>query len=147
MKLMYVFGAVATVALAACSGPQPPAAPVVAAATPATPPAPAKASAESLSIAFAEGSTKLSPEALSQLDGAARLYRDAHPEVMIVSGHTDPSGAEFPNLILSAHRAASVKTALVERGVPADRLQIVAVGQAQPVPTVTPDKVAVITWR
>jgi OmpA-OmpF porin, OOP family len=104
-------------------------------------------SVESVSIDFRGGSATLSAEALAQLDGAARLYRDAKPEVMIVTGHTDKTGQEFPNVILSARRAAAVKQALADRGVPTDRLQIVAVGEAEPVPGVPPSRTAVVTWR
>jgi OOP family OmpA-OmpF porin len=116
-------------------------------AKPAAPAAHAGPSVESVSIDFHSGSAALSPEALAQLDGAARLYRDAKPEVMIVTGHTDKTGPEFPNVILSAHRAAAVKQALADRGVPTDRLQIVADGEAEPVPGVAPSRTAVITWR
>jgi len=52
------------------------------------------------------------------LDGAARLYRDAKPEAMIIVGHSDKTGEEFANLILSGRRADAVKKALVDRGIP-----------------------------
>ena len=107
---------------------------------------PAK-SAESLTIGFENGGTKLTPAAIAELDRAARLYRDAGPEVMIVSGHSDKSGSEYANLLLSARRAEQVKHALVDRGVPADRLQIVAIGQAEPVAGLEPARSAVVTWR
>jgi outer membrane protein OmpA-like peptidoglycan-associated protein len=146
--------------LAACShvSPTPPAqnativqpAPAVATGAVSVAPAtasPPKALNESLTISFSDASTTLSPDAQSQLDGAARLYRDAGPEVMIVSGHTDRSGAEFQNILLSARRAEKVKQALVDRGVPSDKLQIVAIGEAEPVPGVQPSRSAVVTWR
>ena len=102
---------------------------------------------ESLTINFDTAGATLSPQANSQLDGAARLYRDAHPEVMIISGHSDKTGQEFANLVLSARRADTVKKALVDRGIPAERLQIVAIGQAEPVASVPPSRSAVVTWR
>jgi len=117
------------------------AAPVIAAA------APQKPADESLTIDFDRNDASLSPAAAAQLDGAARLYRDAHPEVMIVSGHSDKSGREFENLILSARRADLVKQALVQRGIPAERLQIVAVGEAEPVAGIPASRSAVVTWR
>ena len=135
--------------LPACSAA--PASGTVAAAAPtpatATPPAAAKPADESLTIAFAEGAAKLSPEANEQLDTAARLYRDAKPEVMIIAGHTDTTGSEFQNLVLSGRRASLVKQALVDRGVPASVLQIVAIGEAEPVVGVLPSRSAVVTWR
>lgn len=102
---------------------------------------------ESLTINFDTADAALSPRANSQLDGAARLYRDARPEVMIISGHSDRTGGEFANLVLSARRADAVKKALIDRGIPAERLQIVAIGQAEPVASVPPSRSAVVTWR
>lgn len=142
--------------LAACAGSQAPSSEAAAQApsTPVQAPAPtpstqaaAKPADESLTIDFNTAGTTLSPQAKSQLDGAARLYRDAQPEVMIISGHSDKSGEEFANLILSARRADIVKKALVDRGIPAERLQIVAVGEAELVPTAPPSRTAVVTWR
>ena len=130
----------------ACAATPPPAA-VAAAPPPAVAVPPAKPSAESLTIEFALGAATLSQAALAQLDGAARLYRDAQPEIMIVAGHTDKAGPEFPNLLLSARRAASVKRALVERGVPAERLQIIAYGEADAAPSATASRAVVVTWR
>jgi OOP family OmpA-OmpF porin len=106
-----------------------------------------KPSDESLTIAFPPALATLSPTALAQLDSAARLYRDAKPEVMIVAGHSDPTGQEYDNLILSAKRAAAVKEGLVDRGLPADRLQIVAIGAAEPVPSIPASRTAIVTWR
>lgn len=128
--------------MAGCSAPPPPPAPASVAA-----PAPAKPAVESVSIAFDTNVASLSPEANNQLDGAARLYRDAKPEVMIVAGHTDKTGSEFGNLLLSAQRAEAVKQGLVDRGVPAERLQVVAIGEAEPVPNIPASRSAVITWR
>lgn len=107
----------------------------------------AKPATESLTISFNEGTYGLSPQANAQLDTAARLYRDGKPEVMIVSGHTDATGNEFNNVVLSAKRANLVKHALVDRGIPAERLQIVAFGSAQPDANVAPSRSAVVTWR
>ena len=129
----------------ACAATPPSAA--VAAAPPPAAAAAAKPSAESLTIEFVSGASTLSQAALAQLDGAARLYRDAQPQIMIVAGHTDKVGPEFPNLLLSARRAASVKRALVERGVPAERLQIIAYGEADAAPSVTVSRAVVVTWR
>ncbi len=135
--------------LAACAGSQAPSSEVAVQAPAPSPPTQvaAKPADESLTIDFDVAGTTLSPQANSQLDGAARLYRDAQPEVMIISGHSDKSGEEFANLILSARRADIVKKALVERGIPAERLQMVAVGAAELVSAAPPSRTAVVTWR
>ena len=122
--------------------------PVASAAPPPVALAPARdPSKESLTIEFVPAGAGLSSNAAAQLDGAARLYRDAQPEVMIVAGHTDKVGPEYSNLLLSARRADVVKRALVARGVPAERLQIIALGEAEPDPAVTASRSVVVTWK
>lgn len=140
-----VTAAAACALLVACAA-TPPAQPDIVATAQTAPPA-QDPSKERLVIDFNTAGATLSPAAKAQLDGAARLYRDAQPEVMIVSGHTDKVGAEYPNLLLSARRADVVKRALVARGVPTSRLQIIAMGEAEPVPTIPPSRSVVVTWR
>ncbi len=149
MKFSPVISIVCLAGLAACATPKPPPPPQQAAAPPPPPvaQAAAKPSAESLVIEFNDGSATLSPTAQSQLDDAARLYRDARPEIMTVTGHADKTGQEYPNLILSAQRARSVQQGLVDRGLPVNRLQIVADGESQRTPGEQPGKTAVVTWR
>jgi outer membrane protein OmpA-like peptidoglycan-associated protein len=125
------------------------------AATPAGPAkpaaAPAAAAPDSLQVLFDENSSSLSTSADGVVDHAARLFREGNPVVMTVSGHSDLQGAEYANLILSAKRAAAVKAALVARGIPAQRLEVVAYGVAEPAepnnPTAPENRRVVITWR
>ena len=138
------FGAACLLAGCAASQAAPPAPSVQATAKPADA---AKPADESLTINFDLATATLSPEANLQLDGAARLYRDARPQVMTVSGHSDKSGEEFANLVLSARRADMVKKGLVGRGIPAERLQIVAYGEAELAANVVPSRSTVVTWR
>jgi outer membrane protein OmpA-like peptidoglycan-associated protein len=140
--------------LSACSQPtrvtasQPPApAPTqVPAASP-----PSSSTPSDVQVTFDTGSSALSAEANQKLDGAARLYREGHPVVMFIAGHADSTGSEYPNLLLSAERARAVKQALVERGIPADRLELEALGTSLPANPneVTPEnnRRVVITWR
>jgi OmpA-OmpF porin, OOP family len=151
MQPLAIFACItATAALAACASqpaPPPAAPPPAAAATPPPAPTPPPASPEQLVIDFDTGSAALLSDAVAKLDKAGRLYRDASPTIMTVAGHSDKTGAEFPNLLLSAHRAEAVKQGLVDRGIPAERLQIEALGQAEPASGETPARTAVITWR
>ena len=132
-------------ALTGCAAP--PQVATASAADPAAAPPPARPVDESLTIEFPPAGAALSPSAVATLDGAARLYRNAQPEVMIVSGHTDKVGSEFSNLILAAKRANVVKKALVDRGVPPDRLQLVALGWAELTPKDQARRAVVVTWR
>lgn len=85
-----------------------------------------------LTVTFAEGSDRLTPEANKELDVAARLFRDVNPVMMFSIGHSDAQGDEFSNVLLSARRARTVKAALVARGIPPDRLAIQALGESEP---------------
>jgi outer membrane protein OmpA-like peptidoglycan-associated protein len=111
----------------------------------------AAVTADKVVISFPDGSSTLTPAANAQLDLAARLFRDASPVVMFTSGHSDPSGDEYTNLLLSARRAAVVKQGLVARGIPANKLLLQALGQSEPVdksdPLSSENRRVVITWR
>ncbi len=85
-----------------------------------------------VTVTFAPGSDRLSPEANQQLDVAARLFRDVNPVVMYAIGYSDARGGEFSNIVLSAKRARAVKVGLMARGIPADRVLIQAFGESEP---------------
>jgi OmpA-OmpF porin, OOP family len=74
------------------------------------------------------------PEALAAgpLDDLAQwLLR--HPEaLLLISGHTDATGSRQTNLALSQARAASVERALVDRGVPSQRMALRAAADSEP---------------
>ena len=134
------------VALTACAQPQPQATTTSAYSTskPSTAPS-------DVQLFFDTGSTALSPESNQKLDAAARLYREGNPLVMFVAGHSDQDGDEYPNLVLSGERAQVTKQALVARGIPADRLQLQALGSSLPTDPAAPvpdnNRRVVITWR
>jgi OOP family OmpA-OmpF porin len=131
--------------LAACSQPQPPSESAAAASarTSSTP--------SDVQLFFDSGSSALSATANQKLDEVSRLYREGHPLVMFVAGHADSSGGEYPNLVLSGQRALAAKQALVERGIPAERLQLRAMGASLPTNAneALPEdnRRVVITWR
>ena len=59
-----------------------------------------------------------------------------YPDYQIsVEGHTDATGTDAYNQDLSTRRAAAVREALVQGGVPADRIVSVGYGKTQPVAT------------
>lgn len=135
-------------ALAACT--QPPSPSTAGTRAPATEAQTANAPSD-VQIFFDSGSASLTPAARQKLDQAARLYREGNPLVMFVAGHSDSQGEEYSNLVLSAERARIAKEALVERGIPASRLQLQALGTSLPTdPKVPPpenNRRVVITWR
>lgn len=135
--------ALAALALAACSQPPLQSTAAASARTSSTP--------SDVQLFFDTGSSILSAAADQKLDEVARLYREGHPLVMFVAGHADTSGNEYPNLVLSGQRALAAKQALVARGIPAERLQLRAMGTSLPsnpneaVPG--DNRRVVITWR
>lgn len=106
-----------------------------------------------LKIFFDLGSAEVRGDQRDALDAAARLFRDGNPIVMIVSGSADTVGEERNNLRLSVQRAEIVALALVDRGIPAARLQVLGLGNSE-LAVETDDEVAqqenrnaTITWR
>lgn len=133
-------------------------------ATDATPPAAAPhaapqsdsstpAGSPSLVIYFQSGSSSLRPEDKAVLDRASRAYNEGKPIVMILTGTSDRVGNAEKNLTLSQRRATAVLTGLLDRGIPADRFQVLAKGEtelaiptSQGVPEAQNRRVE-ITWR
>jgi len=108
---------------------------------------------QDLRLYFDSGRSQVRPDSRAVLDQAARLFREGDPLVMTVSGLADSSGDPRRNLLLSQERAANVARGLMDRGIPAARLQLIAKGESEPV-VKTADGVAqpenravIITWR
>ncbi len=87
---------------------------------------------KSLVLYFGLGSTAVRPSDVALLDQAARLYRDGHPIIMVLTGGTDAVGSPEVNLRISQARTASVLHGLVSRGIPAERFQLLAKGESEP---------------
>jgi outer membrane protein OmpA-like peptidoglycan-associated protein len=86
---------------------------------------------DSLKIYFSSGSSRIDPDQEATLDQAARLFREGSPFVMIAAGGADTVGAPDRNLALSIERAQSVVDALVARGIPVERLQVLGRGTTE----------------
>ena len=102
-------------------------------------------------VNFPQGAAGLAAAEDRKLDLASRLFRDASPTLMFVTGHSDTAGEEYTNLLLSARRAEVVKRALVARGIPPNRLLLQALGTSDPAnlsqPAAADNRRVVITWR
>jgi outer membrane protein OmpA-like peptidoglycan-associated protein len=86
----------------------------------------------SSTVEFAPGSAVLAPSSGPLLDRVAEVAKTC-PGTLRVEGHTDSTGGAASNLELSRARAEAVRRALVERGLPAERLVAEGFGQARPV--------------
>jgi outer membrane protein OmpA-like peptidoglycan-associated protein len=111
------------------------------------------AAADSIVLYFDTGSASIRPQDEPLLDKAARTFREGKPIIMTVSGNSDAAGDPQSNLRLSQRRADNVFRGLVARGIPADRFQVIANGQTDPVVQAAAgtaeakNRRAEITWR
>lgn len=84
-------------------------------------------------VEFEPGSAVLRPASLPLLDEMATVMTRLKDRRFEVIGHTDADGARQANVSLSLARAQAVKTYLVAKGLPADRIAISGMGPDQPV--------------
>jgi hypothetical protein len=83
-------------------------------------------------IYFAYNSAEIRPQSDSTLDAIAAMMKRDPIWTLTVTGHTDNVGGDASNLTLSQRRSASVKAALVSRGISADRLATGGSGSSSP---------------
>ena len=83
-------------------------------------------------VHFAYNKSNISRDSATVLDRIASILR-TYPGVQIdLLGHADQRGSERYNLKLSRNRAEAVKGYLVAAGVPSTRMNVKALGKAQP---------------
>jgi len=103
---------------------------------------PAAAKPKTVTIAASElfGYDKavLKPEGKAAIDREviAKLGDVGPIKQVMVTGHTDRLGSQIYNQKLSEKRADAVKSYLVAKGVPADKIETMGAGKTQPVPGV-----------
>ena len=84
-------------------------------------------------ITFETDSAALTPDSADQIAQLATVL-NAYPSINVsVEGHTDNTGDPAANKKLSEDRAASVKAALIDKGVPADQVTSMGWGSEKPV--------------
>lgn len=80
-------------------------------------------------VLFDTGRADLKPGSSRALDQLAKFMQD-HPErSVLIEGFTDSTGSDATNLDLSNRRAEAVRTALVTRGIAADRVASTGYGE------------------
>jgi len=85
-------------------------------------------------ILFDFDSSVLRPEARENLASLARTLGDMTSDVeLLIAGHTDSVGTEEYNYRLSERRAQSAADYLMTRGIPPARINIVGLGESEPV--------------
>ncbi len=80
-------------------------------------------------ILFASGSATLDETHLPTLDEVAEVVKANPGVVVLVGGHTDPSGSVSANRRLARERAQAVIDYLISRGLPPARFAIIAYGE------------------
>jgi outer membrane protein OmpA-like peptidoglycan-associated protein len=95
---------------------------------------PNRCRAELHGVYFNTGSATLLPESAPVLSDVAALLKAHSDWHVIIEGHTDNIGTPASNLALSTNRAASVRSALVDKlGVPASSIEAKGFGDTRPV--------------
>lgn len=90
-------------------------------------------------INFATGGSGLAPESGALVDRIAAALKNCSGVSVEVAGHTDAQGSAASNQALSQQRAEAVMAALVQRGVPAGRLNAKGYGETKPVDSSGPE--------
>jgi OmpA-OmpF porin, OOP family len=84
-------------------------------------------------VLFDTGRATLKPGAYTTIDRLAKVLNSSKGSRVMIEGHTDSTGTDANNQVLSEQRARAVETALLERGVSASQLSSVGKGESTPV--------------
>ncbi|MEG8040298.1 OmpA family protein [Sphingomonas sp. LR60] len=96
-----------------------------------TPTPPAKPA--EMTVGFPAKGYDVDPAGMARLDEliADPVLRLGGP--ITIWGHSDSSGSDAANLLSSRRRAEAARDYLLKKGVPADRISVIALGEARPV--------------
>jgi OOP family OmpA-OmpF porin len=79
------------------------------------------------------GSDKLKVASLAQLDALTDILKKYDAANLIIEGHTDNTGDDTSNMLLSQKRTESVKVYLMGKGIMESRLTAVGFGETRPI--------------
>jgi outer membrane protein OmpA-like peptidoglycan-associated protein len=85
------------------------------------------------SLLFASGRSDLLPQARLKLDEVAQALQQAPSQSVVIEGHTDAVGEDAYNLHLANLRADTVRQYLISRGLDAQRISSIGLGESRPV--------------
>lgn len=86
-----------------------------------------------MSLQFSTGSSELQPHYQGQIVALSEMMQQAPKLFIDLSGYTDKQGSKDLNQALSIARVNTVKNALIDQGVQAERIQLFAFGEQAPV--------------
>lgn len=84
-------------------------------------------------VQFDFDSAKLRPESATILSQLYDGLNDVESARIVIEGHTSSEGSEHYNQELSERRASAVREDLVRRGLAAERIEAVGIGEARPI--------------
>ncbi len=84
-------------------------------------------------IRFRSNSSELDTDSVSILDQVADALAQSPETTVAISGHTDSTGNDERNLVLSRERAEKVRNYLIDRGISGDRMTSQGYGSTQPI--------------
>ncbi len=103
---------------------------IVPAAAPLLPPPAAVLPERNFVLYFDTNSSTLSPAARDVVQQSAAAAKQISAARIYVTGHTDTVGKSQYNLRLSDRRAAAVRAALINQGIPANQIDATGVGES-----------------
>ncbi|TWX53665.1 sortase-associated OmpA-like protein PdsO [Colwellia hornerae] len=95
-----------------------------------------------MSLQFSTGSSDLQPHYKSQIVALAEMLQQSPKLFIDLSGYTDKQGNKKLNQALSIARVNTVKNALIDQGVKAERIKLFAFGEQAPVVANTQQEVS-----
>lgn len=95
--------------------------------------APAQEARPAFLVFFDWGKAEIRQDWTPVLDEAVAAWRQRSGTRLLLSGHSDRSGAPAANRLAAKRRAEAVRDYLIARGVPAAAIDVAVIGEAQPI--------------